>query len=84
MGSLDSYLGSQTGSGFKRAKWPRKIGKQLINFIFGSAGCFLSRLKTSPVAGTSYMEAFLQFLIKKRKKFSCIFILFLVITTLDP
>jgi hypothetical protein len=45
---------------------------------------FLS-LKTSPVAWTSFMEAFLQvFLSRKKPKISAVFFRFLVIKTLDP
>jgi hypothetical protein len=41
-------------------------------------------LRASPVAWTSFMEAFLQFFYIKRKKFQLYFFKFLVIKILDP
>ncbi len=74
MGSLDTHLDP------REQKWPRKI-KQLINFIFRSAGCSFWRAKGFSCSLDVLNEGLgigkLQILIKKsqrkEKNFSCIF-----------
>ncbi len=76
------------GSGFNGDQKIAQINrKQLINYIFWSVlDVLFWRLKTCPVAWTSFRRIFLQFLILyKEKNFSCIFIQFLdSMGSLDP
>jgi hypothetical protein len=68
----------------------QKNRKQVINFIFGNAECYLLRAEgfsySLDVLSGGLVISKLQFWIRKRKEknFNCIFFQFLVIKTLDP